>query len=306
MNQHRIFKMAAVVAAGSLIISACGSDDDDATTTEAPVVTEAPAPEDTAPPATDAPADTAAPGADLVPDGVLDVGTAIGNPPWAFVVEGQEDPSGFDMELIQALGERLGVEVNIQVADFPSLIPSLESGRYDVVVSSLTIREDRLEVINMLAYMKIATGILVQAGNPAGLTGLEDACGLRVGVAQGSANEEPVAEASEACGDNPIEVVSTQGNDFVALQSGQVDLMVLDAAGAFFTETERGDTFEALSAVYGEGLAGIATAKENTALAEALQAELLAMIESGEYDDLVAEWNLSDIAHTGAELNPTQ
>lgn len=311
MTHHRLVKFAAVVSVGSLVLAACGGDDDAADTTTAPAVTDAPT---TDAPTTDAPtteaptteAPTTDPAAPILDDGVLDVGTAIGNPPWAFVVEGQADPSGFDMDLVQALADKLGVELNIQVADFPTLIPSLESGRYDIVTSSLTIRPDRLEVLDMLAYMQIATGILVPAGNPAGVTGLEDACGLRVGVAQGSANEEPVAAASEECGDDPIEVVSTQGNDFVALQSGQVDLMVLDAAGAFYTETERGDTFEALSSVYGAGLAGIATAKGDTDLMDALQTALIEMIDSGEYDALVEEWNLTDISHTGAEINPTQ
>lgn len=257
-------------------------------------------------PPTDAAGVGSVPIESIVEDGVLDVGTAVGNPPWAFVVEGQDDPSGFDMDLIHALGEDLGLEVNIEVAEFPTLIPSLESGRYDVVLSSLTIRPDRLEAINMLAYMQIATGILVPLGNPEDVGGLEDACGMRVGVAQGSANEVPVAEASENCEDDPIEIVLTQGNDFVALESGQVDLMVLDAAGAFYTAQERGDTFEALDAVYGAGLAGIATAKDNTALIETLQAALVAMIESGDYDALVEDWNLAEIGHTGAEINPAQ
>lgn len=242
----------------------------------------------------------------ILADGVLDVGTAVGNPPWAFVVEGQDDPSGFDMDLAQALADELGVELNIEVAEFPTLIPSLESGRYDAVLSSLTIRDDRLEALNMLAYMQIATGVLVPAGNPEGLTGLEDACGLRIGVAQGSANEAPVAEVSEGCGDDPIEIVSTQGNDFVALESGQVELMVLDAAGAFYTALERGDTFEAPDAVYGAGLAGIGTAKENTALIETLQAALLALIDNGDYDELLEQWNLTEIGHTGAEINPAE
>ncbi len=313
MKHHRLLRLAAVVSVGSLVIAACGGDDDSsAATTAAPPATDAPTTESpttesptTESPTTDAPT-TEAPAEPILSDGVLDVGTAIGNPPWAFVVEGQEDPSGFDMDLVRALADKLGVDVNIQVADFPTLIPSLESGRYDIVTSSLTIREDRLEVLDMLAYMQIATGILVPVGNPAGITGLEDACGLRVGVAQGSANEEPVAEASDACGDDPINIVSTQGNDFVALQSGQVDMMVLDAAGAFFTETERDDTFEALSSVYGAGLAGIATAKDNSDLMDALQEALIEMIDSGEYDALVTEWNLTDISHTGAEINPTQ
>lgn len=247
-----------------------------------------------------------APVVSVLEDGVLDVGTAIGNPPWAFVVEGEDDPSGFDMDLIRALGEELGVEVNIEVAEFPTLIPSLESGRYDVVVSSLTIRPERLDVLNMLAYMQIATGVLVPVGNPDGITGLEDVCGMRVGVAQGSANEAPVTEASELCDDDPIDIVLTQGNDFVALESGQVDLAVLDAATAFYTAQERPDTFEALDAVYGAGLAGIATAKDNTPLIDALQSALVAMIDSGSYDDLLSEWNLTEIGHTGAEINQTQ
>lgn len=294
---------ATVMALFALLLTACGGDESDAAVDGDGVATT----DDTAAGEEGSGGDAAVEdlSEDLNQEGFLTVGTAIGNPPWASVEEGQDDPVGFDMDLITALAEQLDLEANIQVAEFPSLIPSLESGRYDAVISSLTVTAERAEVVDLLGYVRMGTGVLVPAGNPDGIAGLEDACGYRVGVAQGSANEIPVKEAQKGCGDDPIEIVQTQGNDFVALQSGQVDLMVLDASGALHTADTRPDEFEALEdAVYGVGLAGIATNKDDTALRDALQAALEDLVESGEYQRLLEQHGLGAIAYEGAEINP--
>jgi polar amino acid transport system substrate-binding protein len=282
-----------VLAVSSLLLAACGDDSDDT---------------ETADPGDTGPADAQA--NDLLPEeyresGVVSVGTAVGNPPWGFVEEGSTDPVGFDIDLITALAESLGLEAEIDVAEFPSLIPSLESGRYDVLVSSLTILPDRTEVIDLLAYVQIGTGMLVPAGNPNGITSLSEACGFQVGVAQGSANEVPVEEAQEECGDNPIEIVHTQGNDFVALESGRVDFTVADAAVTLEVAATRPETFEAVEGeIYGAGLAGIAFNKENTGLRDAFQQALQDLIASGEYAEILERWSLTEISYEGAEINP--
>lgn len=236
--------------------------------------------------------------------GTVSVGLAVGNPPWASIAEGSSDPEGFDIDMISALSERLGLEPELQVASFDSLITGLESARYDVVISSLTIRPERTEVIDMLGYVQIGTGILVPAGNPDGVESVEDLCGLKVGAAKGSANQAPLEEAQPACG-TPIEIVQTEGNDFVALQSGRVDAMVLDAAGAFETAKSRDDEFAAVEGeVYGAGIAGIAFNKENTGLTEAYQAALQDMIEDGEYSEILDRWGVADLTYEDAEINP--
>lgn len=232
------------------------------------------------------------------------MGLAVGNPPWAVLPEGAEQPEGFDIDVITALSERLGLEPKLEVAAFDTLLTGLQADRYDIVISSLTIREERIEVIDMLGYVQIGTGILVAAGNPEGVESIEDLCGLKVGVAKGSANQEPVDEAQADC-DTPIEIVQTEGNDFVALQSGRVDAMVLDAAGAFETANSRGDAFEAVEGeVYGAAIAGIAFNKENTGLSDVYQQALQDMIEDGEYAEILDRWGVSDLAYEEAELNP--
>jgi polar amino acid transport system substrate-binding protein len=237
--------------------------------------------------------------------GTVTVGLAVGNPPWAVLPEGSDEPEGFDIDVITALSERLGLERELEVAAFDTLLTGLQAERYDVVISSLTIREERTEVIDMLGYVQIGTGILVAAGNPEGVESIEDLCGLSVGVAKGSANQEPVDEAQGDC-DTPIEIVQTEGNDFVALQSGRVDAMVLDAAGAFETAKSRGEEFEAVEGeVYGAGIAGIAFNKENTGLSEAYQAALQDMIEDGEYAEILDRWGVSDLTYEEAEINPS-
>jgi polar amino acid transport system substrate-binding protein len=243
--------------------------------------------------------------AEYAESGSVTVGLAVGNPPWAVLPEGEDQPEGFDIDVITALSERLGLEPQLEVAGFDTLLTGLQADRYDIVISSLTIREERIEVVDMLGYVQIGTGILVAAGNPEGVESIEDLCGLKVGVAKGSANQEPVDEAQADC-DTPVEIVQTEGNDFVALQSGRVDAMVLDAAGAFETANSRGEEFEAVEGeVYGAGIAGIAFNKENTELSGVYQQALQDMIEDGEYAEILDRWGVSDLAYEEAELNPS-
>lgn len=77
---------------------------------------------------------------------VLRVGSDIAYAPFEFMDEKQQ-PTGFDMELIRALGEDMGYKVNIETAAFDGLIMALQNGKYDAVISAMTIREDRAKSV---------------------------------------------------------------------------------------------------------------------------------------------------------------
>lgn len=238
-------------------------------------------------------------------NGSVTIATAVGNPPYANIEEGSSDPVGFDIDLVTAVTEKLGLEPDIQVVQFPTIVPGLSSGRFDLAISSLTITPERTATLDLLAYMQIGTGLLVQAGNPEGIATITDLCGLKVGVSKGSSNQIPLEAAQSDCSGDPIEIVETEGNDFVALQSARVDAMALDAAGSFAAADANPDAFEAVGGeVYAAGVAGIAFDQSNGELAEAYQGALEELIADGTYEELLAEWGLEELGYTDTAINP--
>ena len=77
----------------------------------------------------------------------LKIGSDVAYAPFEFMDEKQQ-PTGFDMELIKALGADMGyTKVNIETASFDGLIASLEAGKYDAVISAMTITDKRSESV---------------------------------------------------------------------------------------------------------------------------------------------------------------
>ena len=119
-------------------------------------------------------------------DGVLTVGSDIAYAPFEFFEEGTTTPDGLDIDLAEALAAELGVEVEFLNTGFDGIIPSLEVEDFDVLISAMTITDERSEVIDFVPYITVGTGIVVPAGNPDGITGIADLCGKTVAVQVGT------------------------------------------------------------------------------------------------------------------------
>jgi len=78
---------------------------------------------------------------------ILRVGMELKYPPFETIdVDG--NPEGVSVKMAEALGKHLGMKVEIVDTAYPSLIPALESGNIDIIISSMTINEKRLEVVD--------------------------------------------------------------------------------------------------------------------------------------------------------------
>lgn len=76
----------------------------------------------------------------------LIVGMELKFPPFE-TIDSAGNPIGVSVDLAKALGEELGVKIQIKSIDYPSLIPALQSQNIDLIISSMTITEERLESI---------------------------------------------------------------------------------------------------------------------------------------------------------------
>jgi len=115
---------------------------------------------------------------------VLRVAIPTNEPPTQFYKEGTRYLTGVNPDIARLIGEALGLEVEIKVVNFDSIIPGMAAGRYDMTVSSMTPTDKRIAVIDFVDYMQIGNAIVVAKGQPR-LT-QEALCGRRVGVLIGS------------------------------------------------------------------------------------------------------------------------
>ena len=120
------------------LLTACGSASKENTTNEAEVITEA---------STDG-SETGGEAAvsEALADGVLNVGTNAEFPPFEYVND-MGEPDGFDIALIKAIGEKLGVEVKVDNMEFASLVSSIGS-KIDVSIAGMTITDERKEAVD--------------------------------------------------------------------------------------------------------------------------------------------------------------
>src|SRR3990172_2934272 len=127
------------------LAAACGDDDD----------------EDTGDDGGDGGATIDISGVAELEDGKLTVGSDIAYAPIEFYIEGTETPDGLDIDLAKALAQVLGVEVEFVNSGFDGLIGALGTEDFDVIMSAMTVTDERSKEIDFVPYISFCTGILV-------------------------------------------------------------------------------------------------------------------------------------------------
>ncbi|MCK6209364.1 ABC transporter substrate-binding protein [Georgenia sp. EYE_87] len=240
-------------------------------------------------------------------DGTLTVGDNLQYAPAEFLggPDGQT-PTGYDVDLAEALGRVLGAEVEVKHAEFASIIPAIGT-QYEAGIASISINAERLEQVNMIAYISAGSTFSVQAGNPRDLDPA-DLCGTTMGVQTGTIQDEDADALSAACtdaGSEPVEVLrySSQADVTTNLVGGKIDVMYADSPVGQYAALQTGGQVEQLGDVTDAAPQGIAVAKDDAELTAALQAAMQRLMDEGVWTDILDTWGVSGALET-AELNP--
>ncbi|RIK17382.1 MAG: ABC transporter substrate-binding protein [Acidobacteria bacterium] len=267
----------ATAAAGLVLsLSACGSDDGgEAASTDT--------------------GDVAAADLDLVTDGTLTVCSDVPYPPFEdFDESAPSGFSGFDIDIVQAVADGLGLDLAVKDSSFDGLQSglSLNAGECDLAASAMTITDDRKQNLDFSdGYYDSLQSLLVPEGSD--ITAIGDLAGKKVGVQQGTTGE---AYTKENAADADIIAFPSNAEMFQAIQAGQVDALLQDLpvnvdnakkSDGKFTIVEEYDTDETY---------GLAIKKGNTALLDAVNKQLGELRESGEYDTLYDKYFSADDA----------
>lgn len=96
----------------------------------------------------------------------LRVGSDMTYPPFEFVDEKTRQPAGFDIDFIKAVGEAMGVDIELMNVAWDGIIPGLLAGHYDMLISAMTITEERAQAIDFTdPYFATGQVIAVRKGN---------------------------------------------------------------------------------------------------------------------------------------------
>ena len=281
---QRTALLAAVTLVALLIFAACGNGDDDDTT-------------DPTPDATNVSGAIDITSVAELEDGTLTIGSDIAYAPMEFFLEGTETAAGVDVDIATAIAALLGVEVEFINTGFDGIILSLTTEDFDIIMSSMTITDDRSEQIDFVPYLNVGTGILVPAGNPNGIESQDDLCGLTVAVQLGTIQEQFVNDLSAGCAD-AINVVTFDTNPLAVedLRTGGADANLADFPAVFVDAEESDGDLEVISTQIDPEPYGIGVRKGATALFNVLEEAVATLIASGEYGQILASWSLESTA----------
>lgn len=217
-------------------------------------------------------------------------------------------PMGYDVDLAKAIAAKLGLKVDVQTAEFASILPAI-GPKYDLGVSSFMITKKRLTAVNFVRYFDSGTAWGVLKGNPKKFSP-DDVCGKKVGVQTGTIQEDPDLKNRNAkCvadGKQPIDVVTLKSQTDIntRLVAGSIDAMVSDAPSIGYAVVETKGAVEKAGQEYNVGPGGIAVAKADLPLANLVGDVLNSLIADGTYKKILDTWNVGDGAVAKAEVNP--
>ncbi|AEQ52370.1 ABC transporter substrate-binding protein [Pelagibacterium halotolerans] len=244
-------------------------------------------------------------GVELLPDdirdaGVLNVGSQQTFPPVEYKEPGASEVVGVSADLLAEISSRLGLELNYIHGEYASLIPGLESQRFDVASGGISDTLEREQTVDFVNYMMSGGSILVRAEDAESYQTIADFCGGTVAMLLGSntimAALETANQECEAAGEEPftIDQLPSAPDARAQLDLGRVDGYLGDfPALVYFISNAPGDyAIAGGNYILTPYVTSWAFSKEDTALRDAVQATAQAMLEDGTYRDLLAKWGL--------------
>ncbi|HVY97577.1 MAG TPA: basic amino acid ABC transporter substrate-binding protein [Solirubrobacterales bacterium] len=213
----------------------------------------------------------------------LTVGSDIPYPPFEQGKPGNY--TGFDVELMEAIAEKIGRTAEFQDTSFETIFRDVAQGKFDAVISAATITPEREKAVDFSnPYYLSEQAVLVKEGSA--IKGIEDLSGKVVGVQQGTTGQELAKEKAGASEVRPY----PEGPDAVnALKAGTVEAVVIDAPVAQ-NAVEKSGGVEIAEKVPTEEDYGIAVAQGNTELLEEINQGLKEVEEDGTYAKIYKKW----------------
>ena len=200
-----------------------------------------------------------------------------------------DDITGIDVEIAQAIADKLGVELKVEDMDFGAIIDAVASGKADMGLAGMTVRPDRLENVNFSdTYTTAEQVIIVKDGSD--IAEADDLADKSVGVQENTTGDMFV---SEDYPDADVQRYKNGADAVQALAQGKVDAVVIDnePAKVFVAENEG---LVILESAYAVEEYAIAIAKDNDELLEKVNKALGELKEDGSLQKIIDKYIKAD------------
>jgi len=255
--------MLALVLVATALVAGCGEDKDDTEPEDGDVTTTV----------------------TTLEEGKLLMGSDTTYPPFESIGDDGE-PEGFDVDIAMELADRLGLELEVVTTAWEGIIPGLKTDKYDIIMSAMTITDERLAEIDFSdPYIDSNQSIAVKKGTT-DITSEEDLAGKVVGVQVDTTGQ---FTAEEIPGIAEIRKYDTILLAFQELELGRIDAIMNDYPVNAYLSKMRGQT-EVVATITTDEQYGIGIKKGNNELLDAVNEALADMMADGTYDEIFDKW----------------
>ncbi len=239
--------------------------------------------------------------------GTLNVATEAQYAPNEFIAPDGHTIIGMDADLMRALGEVMGLKVNLINANFETIIPGLAAGRYDLGISSFTDTKEREKTVDFVDYFSAGISFYAKTSANPGVTELADLCGKMVAVEKGTVEQEEAEAQSKKCGKGgkkSVTVLSFPGQNAVnlAVSSGRAELGMADSPVVAYQIKQSNGQFKLIGKSYEFAPYGIAVPK-TTGMTTPILAALKELMANGTYLKILEKWGVESGAITTPKVN---
>ncbi|WP_342527441.1 transporter substrate-binding domain-containing protein [Chryseomicrobium sp. FSL W7-1435] len=255
MKKSKMLALLAALIATLLIVAACGSSDEGSGDSEGEV---------------------------------YQVGIDTTYPPFEYEEDGEY--KGIDVDLIRAIAENQGFEIELNPMDFGGIIPAVQAGQLDVAIAGMSITDERKEVVDFSDPYFEAGLTLVTAADTSDISGLEDLEGKTVVVKTGTTGAQ-FAQDNQAEYGYEITTLEDSPSMFQEVSNGSADVLIEDYPVIAYAIAQSNLDLQIVGERLNGDNYGIAVLKgENADLLEKINTGLQELRDSGEYDEIISTY----------------
>ena len=221
---------------------------------------------------------------------LIKVATEPPFPPFEFVNTQTGEVSGFEMDLVRAVGKELGAKIEFQVLSFDAIIPAMLSGTVEMGAAGFSITEERKKrVLFTEPFYKSGLTVLVAKGNEDKIQGFKDLDGRKLAVQIGTTAAAKAKDIKDA----KVQTFNNAGDAILELANGGCEAVINDKPVTDYILTQQPRLAKKvvhLPDMLSADDFAMVVAKDRPELAAELNAALKALKENGEFDKLMMKW----------------
>jgi polar amino acid transport system substrate-binding protein len=239
--------------------------------------------------------------------GTLTVAADATYAPNEFIASNGHTVAGMDPDLAQALAGVLGLKFKVVNASFDTIIPGLQSGKYDLGMSSFTDTKEREKVVDFVTYFSAGTSFYVKASWGPTINSLADLCGHSVGAERGTTQAADATAQNKKCKSSgksgvKVAVYPDQNSANLAISSGRQQVGMADSPVAAYIVKKSNGQFKLTGTPYNTAPYGIAIPKGN-GMAKPILEALKELMSNGAYMKILTKWGIQPGAINNPKIN---